>query len=282
MFNSEETIIKYEKYLRKSEKTESTIYTYIWTIKDFYKNYGSLNKTNLILYKESLMMKSSPRTVSSRIIAINGYLDFIKKKELKLRNIKIGQENYLDNVISDKDYQYLKKMLKKNGYIRDYYLVWLICATGSRISEALQFTVCDVKQGYLGIYGKGNKYRRIYIPTKLQKELIRWLDDTGIEEGSIFLNKNGVTISARGVEANFRKYAKEFNINPKDCHPHSFRHRFALNFLANYKIVNQYSQAGAIADLANILGHSSIATTQIYLRRTLSEQRDMVNKVVTW
>lgn len=254
MFNSEETIIKYEKYLRKSEKSESTIYTYMWTIKDFYNKYGNLNKTNLILYKESLMVKNSPRTVSSRIIAINGYLDFIKKKELKLRNIKIGQENYLDNVISNKDYQHLKKMLKKCGYTRDYFLVWLICATGSRISEALQFTVYDVTQGYLGIYGKGN----------------------------IFLNKNGVTISARGVEANLRKYAKEFNINPKDCHPHSFRHRFALNFLANYKIVNQYSQAGAIADLANILGHSSIATTQIYLRRTLSEQRDMVNKVVTW
>lgn len=121
MFNSEETIIKYEKYLRKSEKSESTIYTYMWTIKDFYNKYGNLNKTNLILYKESLMVKNSPRTVSSRIIAINGYLDFIKKKELKLRNIKIGQENYLDNVISNKDYQHLKKMLKKCGYTRDYF-----------------------------------------------------------------------------------------------------------------------------------------------------------------
>lgn len=108
------------------------------------------------------------------------------------------------------------------------------------------------------------------------------MEEVEIKEGSIFLNKNKVTISARGVEANLRKYARKFKINPKDCHPHSFRHRFAINFLANYKIVNQYSQAGAIADLANILGHSSIATTQIYLRRTLSEQRDMVDKVVTW
>lgn len=228
------------------------------------------------------MVKNSPRTVSSRIIAINGYLDFVKKKELKLRNIKIGQENYLDNVISNKDYQHLKKMLKKCGYTRDYFLVWLICATGSRISEVLQFTVQDVEQGYLGIYGKGNKYRRIYIPSKLQKEILKWLEEVEIKEGSIFLNKNKVTISVRGVEANLRKYARKFKINPKDCHPHSFRHRFAINFLANYKIVNQYSQAGAIADLANILGHSSIATTQIYLRRTLSEQRDMVDKVVTW
>lgn len=282
MIDTEETIIKYEKYLRKSEKSESTIYTYIWTIRNYYEKFGTLNKTNLILYKEALMVKNSPRTVSSRIIAINGYLDFVKKKELKLRNIKIGQENYLDNVISNKDYQHLKKMLKKSGYTRDYFLVWLICATGSRISEALQFTVQDVEQGYLGIYGKGNKYRRIYIPSKLQKEILKWLEEVEIKEGSIFLNKNKVTISARGVEANLRKYARKFKINPKDCHPHSFRHRFAINFLANYKIVNQYSQAGAIADLANILGHSSIATTQIYLRRTLSEQRDMVNKVVTW
>lgn len=282
MTNPEETIIKYEKYLRKNEKSESTIYTYIWTVKDFYKKYGVLNKTNLILYKETLMQKNSPRTVSSRIIAINGYLDFMKKKELRIRNIKIGQENYLDNVISDKDYRYLKKKLKKNGYIRDYYLVWLICATGSRISEVLQFTVCDVKQGYLGMYGKGNKYRRIYIPSKLQKELLEWVAGEEIQDGNIFLNKNGVTMSTRGVEANFRKYAKKFNLNVKNCHPHSFRHRFALNFLDHYKIVNQYSPAGAIADLANILGHSSIATTQIYLRRTLSEQKEMINKVVSW
>lgn len=72
MIDTEETIIKYEKYLRKSEKSESTIYTYIWTIRNYYEKFGTLNKTNLILYKEALMVKNSPRTVSSRIIAING------------------------------------------------------------------------------------------------------------------------------------------------------------------------------------------------------------------
>ena len=282
MFNVEESIKNYEKYLRKNERAESTIYAYMWTVKDYYKKFSVLSKNNLILYKESLMVRCSPRTVSSRIIALNGYLDFAKKKELKLRNIRMGQENYLDNVISNKDYEKLKKNLKKEGHMRDYYLVWLICATGARISEALQFTVHDVKEGYLGLYGKGRKYRRIYIPKRVQKEMIKWLEAEGMEEGTIFKNKDGVTISIRGVEANLRKYAKMYGIDYKSCHPHSFRHRFALNFLANYKYTNAVSQAGAIADLANILGHSSIATTQIYLRRTLSEQRNMVDHIVTW
>lgn len=282
MLEHEEIVVKYEKYLRKKEKAESTIKTYIWTVNDFYKKYNILNKGNLLMYKDSLIKKNKPRTVFLRITAINNYLAFVKKKELTLLNVKLPKMMYLDNVISNKDYAYLKKCLKKDGYIRDYYLVWLICATGSRISEALQFTVRNIQDGYMDIYGKGVKHRRIYIPSKLKKELLNWLDREGIKDGTVFRNKNGVTIAIRGVESNFRRYAKRYSLNPKDCHPHSFRHRFALNFIENYKVVNNISQVGAISDLADILGHSSIAVTQIYLHRTASEQRDMLEKIVTW
>lgn len=281
MVDYRESIVKYEKYLRRCEKSESTIKSYVWTVNDFFKKYPNLNKANLLLYKESLIKKNKPKTVFLRITALNSFLNFIKKKELTLMNISLPRVNYLENVISNEDYNKLKRCLKRDGYTRDYYLVWLICASGCRISEALQFTVNDIRNGYIGIYGKGMRYRRIYTPSRLQKDMLKWIEDEGLEY-HIFLNKNGVTMNIRGAEANFRKYAKKYKLNPKDIHPHSLRHRFALNFIENYKEVNHSSQAGAIADLADILGHASIATTQIYLRRTMAEQREMLERIVNW
>lgn len=281
MVNYRESIIQYEKYLRRNERSEATITSYLWTINNFFKQYQKLSKANLLLYKESIMKKNKPKTVALRIIALNNYLDFMGKKQLTLMNIKLGRNTYLDNVVSNEDYNRLKYCLWNDGYMRDYYLVWLICASGSRISEALQFTTDDIRKGYMEIYSKGNRHRRIYVPSRVQKKILGWIEQENIE-GQLFLSSRGEPLTIRGAEACFRKYAQKYGFNPKDMHPHSFRHRFALNFIENYKEVNHSSQAGAISDLADILGHASIATTQIYLRRTVEEQREMMEKIIVW
>ncbi|VEU61360.1 Tyrosine recombinase XerC (plasmid) [Mycoplasmopsis fermentans] len=141
------------------------------------------------------------------------------------------------------------------------------------MSELIKIKVEHVKLGYIDIYSKGGKARRIYIPLKLKKEAIIWLENKCLNSGYIFLNRFGKAITTRGISQQLKKYALKFGINPKVVYPHSFRHRFAKNFLEKYN---------DISFLADLMGHESIETTRIYLRKTSNEQQEIVDKIITW
>ena len=130
-----------------------------------------------------------------------------------------------------------------------------------------------VNLGYIDLYTKGGKIRRIYIAKSLQKESLEWLKNKEIKTGYIFRNKNGERITTRGVANQLKELAKKYKINPQVVYPHSFRHRFAKNFLDKYN---------DIALLADLMGHESIETTRIYLRKTSEEQQCIVNKIINW
>jgi site-specific recombinase XerD len=127
--------------------------------------------------------------------------------------------------------------------------------------------------GYFDLYTKGGKLRRLYIPQKLKTETLEWLEETNRTSGFLFLNRFGERITTRGISQQLKNYAGKYGLNPKVVYPHSFRHRFAKNFLEKYN---------DIAFLADLMGHESIETTRIYLRRTASEQQALVDKIVTW
>ncbi|RHM02816.1 integrase, partial [Amedibacillus dolichus] len=213
-----------------------------------------------------------PKTVNLRLRAINCYLEFLSKGSLKLPFIKIQQKTYLENVISEADYNYLKNCLKKDDL--DWYMVVrFLAATGARVSELIQIKVEHVQLGYIDIYSKGGKLRRIYIPVKLKKEALIWLKSRNQETGFIFLNKYGNRITTRGISGQLKKFALKYDINPNVVYPHSFRHRFAKNFLA---------KCNDIAFLADLMGHESIETTRIYLRKTSTEQQELVDNLIDW
>jgi site-specific recombinase XerD len=115
--------------------------------------------------------------------------------------------------------------------------------------------------------------RRIYIPKNLATKTLAWLEEISLESGYLFLNRFGEKITTRGIAHRLKDFAKEYGMDAKVVYPHSFRHRFAKNFLAKYN---------DIALLADLMGHESIETTRIYLRKTANEQQEIVNKVVTW
>ena len=163
--------------------------------------------------------------------------------------------------------------MKKDGRMKWYFMVWFMTATGAQISELLQIKVEHVHTGYIDLCTKGGKIRRIYIPKTLVTAALEWLESQQIESGFIFRNRWGRLISLEGIYRRLQKYAKEYGIDPKVVHPHSFRHRFAKNFLEKYN---------DIALLADLMGHENIETTRIYLRMTAGEQYSIVNKVVTW
>ena len=115
--------------------------------------------------------------------------------------------------------------------------------------------------------------RRLYIPKRLRAEASKWLESNGIGSGYIFLNRFGKRITTRGIAQQLKHFAEKYELNKEVVYPHSFRHRFAKNFLEKFN---------DIALLADLMGHESIETTRIYLRRTASEQQKIVDKIVDW
>lgn len=266
-------IDKFKDFLLQSNMSENTTTAYIYAVMEFNSRYKELNKKNLLLYKAYLIETFKPKTVNLRIQALNKYLDYRHKPQLRLKSVKVQQRTYLENVISNADYIFLKKQLKKEGNKEWYYVVRFLAATGARISELIQLKAEHVFTGYFDIYTKGGKVRRLYIPKKLKEETIIWLNETGRISGYLFLNRFGERITTRGIAQQLKNFAVKYGLNPKVVYPHSFRHRYAKNFLEKFNDISL---------LADLMGHESIETTRIYLRRTASEQQAIVDQVITW
>ncbi len=266
-------ITKFKDYLLKGNLAKSTIASYIRTVEFYIQNYPSVSKENLLAYKGYLLENYMPQTVNLRVQAMNKYLEFMEQENLKMKFVKVQQKNFLENVISDADYRFLKTKLKEDGRLDWYFVVWFLCATGARVSELLHIKAEHVAAGYIDIYSKGGKVRRLYIPRSLRDEALQWLSDRNVSSGYIFLNRYGNRLTPRGVGIQLKHFADLYGINREVMYPHSFRHRFAKNFLDRFN---------DLALLADLMGHESLETTRIYLRRTASEQRNIVDTVVDW
>lgn len=264
---------EFEQSLKRSNLSGNTITSYMWTVTWYQEHYDGITAGNLMAYKGYLVEHYRPKTVNLRIQGINKFLCFIGQEKLQLKAVKIQQKNFLENVISNADYQFLKKKLKADGNMEWYFVVWYLAATGARVSELIQIKIEHVTAGYFDLYTKGGKLRRLYIPKKLRDETITWLEAQKRTSGYLFLNRYGERITTRGVSQQLKNYAKKYGLDTKVVYPHSFRHRYAKNFLEKYN---------DIALLADLMGHESIETTRIYLRRTASEQQALVDKIVTW
>ena len=264
---------KFERHLRESNLSENTISSYMFAIKQYAQQYDDVTQKKLREYKVWLIENYKPKTVNLRLRALNCYLELIGKEKLKLPFVRVQQKSYLENVISEADYEYFKSCLKKDEEMFWYFVIRFLAATGARVSELIQIKAEHVKLGHLDLYSKGGKLRRIYIPKDLQNEALSWLNDKHQESGFIFLNKYGERITTRGISGQLKKLAMKYGINPVVVYPHSFRHRFAKSFL---------DRCNDIAFLADLMGHESIETTRIYLRKTATEQREIVDTIVDW
>ncbi len=263
----------FETALRNGNMAENTIKAYLYALREFFTRHKELSKRNLLIYKTYLIETFKPKTVNLRIQAVNKYLDFMGKPKMRLKSVKVQQRNYLENVISNADYTFLKNKLKEEENPAWYFVVRFLAATGARISELIQIKVEHVTAGYFDIYTKGGKIRRIYIPKKLREETTQWLERANRTSDYLFLNRFGERITSRGIAQQLKNYALKYGLNPSVVYPHSFRHRFAKNFLEKFNDISL---------LADLMGHESIETTRIYLRRSSTEQQEIVDKVITW
>lgn len=264
---------EYERYLRGKSLSPNTMRAYLSALRQFEMRYGRLSRKNLQSYKAWLVESYKPRTVNLRLHALNRYLESIGKEDWRLSYMRVQQKPFLENVISKEDYNYLKNCLKKDGEMFWYFVVRFLAATGARVNELVQIKAEHIRAGHLDLYAKGGKLRRIYIPRQLQEEALSWLEERHQESSFVFFNRYGTRITSRGISSQLKKLALRYGINPDVIYPHSFRHLFAKSFL---------ERCNDISFLADLMGHESIDTTRIYLRKTSTEQRILVDSVVDW
>lgn len=263
----------FEEYLKEKNLSRNTINSYLFAIRQFNGRYNQLSSRNLRDYKTFLIDNYKPQTINLRIRAMNCYLEFLHKEKWRIPTVKVQQKPFLENVISEADYLYFKNCLLQDKEWFWYFVVRFLAATGARVSELIQIKVEHVRIGYLDLYSKGGKLRRIYIPAALQKEALEWLKSMNRQSGFVFINKRGELITARGISWQLKYLGGKYGLPQNVIYPHSFRHRFAKSFLERYN---------DLAMLADLMGHESIETTRIYLRKTSTEQQAIVDKVVDW
>ena len=238
---------QFKQYLAAEGLSKNTVAAYEAAVRQFLEIFSAkIYSKELFAYKGFLLDKYKPKTVNLRIQALNRYLTYIGRPDLKLKFVRLQQKNFLENVISDADYQFLKTQLLADGDENLAMAVWYLGATGARVSELLQIKAEHVSRGYIDLMTKGGKIRRLYIPEHLAKESKVWLSRQGIVSGYIFLNQRRDRITARGLSKKLHDCAILYHLDPKVVHPHSFRHRFAKNFLDKYQ---------DLAFLAFLMGH---------------------------
>ena len=139
---------KFKEFLVQSNMAKNTVSAYVYAVNDFNSRHSQLTKKELLLYKAYLIETFKPKTVNLRIQALNKYLEFVRKPKLRLKSVKVQQRTYLENVISNADYMFLKNKLKKENNMEWYFVVRFLAATGARVSELVQLKVEHVNVGY--------------------------------------------------------------------------------------------------------------------------------------
>lgn len=265
-FITTEIIEKFRLYLLDEEKSDNTIEKYlrdVTALANFCKS-TTITKEVVIAYKEKLIEDHySISSINSMLAGINSLFCFMGWHDLRVKTIKFQRQVFYpeEKELTRKDYERLCQAALKAKDERLYLILQTICATGIRVSELKFITVESVRKGKAFVSLKG-KCRYIFIVRELQKKLLRYAAKQGIEVGSVFITRTGKPISRITVWREMKNLCVRAKVNPKKVFPHNLRRLFAREF---YRIKKDISK------LADILGHSTINTTRIYLMGTGTE-----------
>lgn len=212
----------------------------------------------------------APRTINTMLSALNSFFRFAGW-DIKLKFLKIQHQLFRDPAreLSRAEYDRLIVTARESGQKRLALIMETLCATGIRISELRYITVEAAKKGRTTIALKG-KIRTILLPTKLCRKLVKYAKKQKIASGEVFLTKSGKSITRRQVWYELKRLCHSAGVEPSKVFPHNFRHLFATTF---------YHACKDIARLADVLGHSSIETTRIYLTVSGTEQARQLDEL---
>ena len=273
-FITEQIIKDFQHHLRLEEKSLNTIQKYIRDITAFQKfvNNNCVTKELAIKYKETLMLKNyTVSTVNSIIASLNSFFLFCGYEIFKIKTIREQRQIFCpeEKELTKEEYSRLVSAAESQGNQRLNMILQTICGTGIRVSELQFITVEAVRKGEAVVFCKG-KRRSVFIVKALQRKLLKYAAEKKIKSGCIFITRTGKPVSRTNIWRDMKKLCKSANVNPDKVFPHNLRHLFARVF---------YGIEKDIAKLADILGHSSINTTRIYIISTGTEHRQRMENM---
>lgn len=265
-------IEQYEQQLILEEKSTATVEKYLRDVRAFLKHLGEneLTKETVIEYKKQLQASGyAPRSINSMLASINSFLDYIDRPECRVKFMKLQKQVYCaeSKELSKGEYERLLRAAGKCKQLR--LAMQTICSTGIRVSELRYFSVEAVRRGEVIVNCK-SKTRTILIPGELRKLLLEYAQKQKIGTGAIFVNGRGKPLDRKTIWAKMKGLCKAAGVNPSKVFPHNLRKLFARTF---YKIEKDISK------LADILGHSSVDTTRIYIMSTGIEHRRKIESL---
>lgn len=272
---TKEILEQYRAHLYKEEKSAATIDKYMCDLKKLQVFAGEreLSKFLVIAYKESLRKEGRYKTssINSFLVAANRLFEYQGWYDLRIKTFKIQKELFVpeDRELSKDEYKKLVLAAKENGKERLALILQTICVTGIRVSELSSVTVASVQSGVAKIYNKG-KERQVLLPRHLQVMLLQYIKKQGLRQGTVFRTSKGKAVDRTNIWREMKGLCEKTGINPQKVFPHNLRHLFARTF---------YQIGRDIAKLADILGHSSIETTRIYLKESYHTYREQLERM---
>lgn len=261
-------------YLRTEERSEGTIEKYMRDVRKFFCWLADhmLEKSEIVRWRAQLLADGyAPETVNSMMIALNRFLDFIGRSDCRVHTLRIQRKLFRsqERELTRAEYERLVQTAERRGKERLALLLETIAATGIRVSEVQYLTVEAARAGRAEISLKG-KIRVILLPNKLCRKLLKYAKKQKIASGEIFLTRNGKSLSRRQIWSEMKHLCKFAGVEASKVFPHNLRHLFATVF---------YQACKDIAKLADVLGHSSIETTRIYLLTSGTEHAHSLEKL---
>ena len=265
-------IDEFKQYLIMEEKSVIAIEKYIRDVFKFFEfaKDREVSKDLIIEYKEKLKTGGyAVRSINSMLSALNTFLAFWGWNDCCVKSMKVQKQIYCTEEKELRKSEYLRLLHAAEDNPRLHMILQTICGTGIRVSELSYFTIEAVHKGEVVVSCK-NKTRVILIPSKLKKLLLEYSKKAGIKNGIIFRTRNGKALDRSNIWSQMKKLCEKAGVNPSKVFPHNLRKLFARTF---YKVEKD------IAKLADILGHSNINTTRIYIMTTELEHRKKIERL---
>lgn len=262
----------FSQHLEHDEKSQATIDKYHRDVMAFWAVVGGepLTKEIVMAYKKHLIEQSyAVSSINSMLASVNAFLEYLDLREYKVKNIRTQRQTCCpeDKELSKSEYLRLLEASKKNEQLN--LVIQTICGTGIRVSELQYFTVEAVRSGQVIVACK-NKTRTILVPGKLRKLLINYVKRKQITTGTIFITRSGAPLNRSNIWSAMKKLCEAAGVKASKVFPHNLRKLFARTF---------YGIEKDIAKLADILGHSSINTTRIYIMTTGTEHLRRIERL---
>jgi len=257
---------QFEDYLRHDEREESTIEAYLRSLTRFaeWADGRAVTKELAMEWKAALSESGyRPISVNAMLAAVNKFFTCMGREDCKVKYLKLQRQMFRksEKDLSKEEYQRLVQAAHEKGDLRMELILETICATGIRVGELKYITLEAVRAGVAEIALKG-KIRTILLPHRLCRKLQKYAKQQKIASGKIFLTQDGLPVSRQSIWTRMKALCEPAGVERTKVFPHNLRSLFARSF---------YGSCHDVVRLADVLGHSSIETTRIYLMSTGKE-----------